>query len=92
MTPPYDIKKISGRLEQSAAETFIVLSIVLWLELEVCLWMCTYGAHLGSHLAYMQVATVAALPYALLVTAEYHTVLNVLKKFLVTVLVNLLYS
>ena len=54
--------------------------------------MCTYGAHLGSHLAYMQVTTVAALPYALRVTAEYHTVLNVLKELLVTVLVNLLYS
>ena len=90
MTPPYDIKKISGRLEQSAAETFIVLSIVLWLELEVCLWMCTYRAHLGSHLAYVQVTTVAALPYAPLLTAEYHTVLYVLEQLLVTVLVYLL--
>ena len=53
--------------------------------------MCTYGAHLGSHLAYMQMTAVAALPYTLLIAAEYHAVLYVLKELLITVLVHLLY-
>lgn len=53
--------------------------------------MSTYGALNGRFLANVQMAAVTALPNALIVAAEHYTTLNVSKKFLVALLVSLLY-
>ena len=55
----------------------LYLLIVLLLNLEVCLRMSTYRAHLWSLLADVDVTTVRALPDHITVTREYQSALYV---------------
>ena len=52
----------TGDTHQSHTILISYLLIVLGLELEVSLWVNTYGAYLRSLLAYVDVTTVRALP------------------------------
>lgn len=64
----HSLSSLSPQNFESLLRNYRYLLIVLSLKLEVILWVSTYRAHLRSILAYVDVATVRALPDHIAVT------------------------